>query len=235
MKAEQFPLRTVFLKNFVQELIKQKIAIQKQKETKIAKPKEEEFEEKKVIRPLPLPTQIKPFLAPSKSDKEQNKTAKEKGLSTIPLSAKEPKVIRFAHVLPMRPQMQKAPYMKQVSPPTPSIPNLPSPSPSSPPVLLESLNKVNAIMQDPFFQSIECTGPNKPVVVKKGNLVQTLPTTFTKEEIDSILEEVSQKTRIPLTKGVFTAAIGDKILNAVISDFVGSRFIIQKKDVSAIQ
>ncbi len=38
----------------------------------------------------------------------------------------------------------------------------------------------------------------------------------------------SQNARIPITNGILKAAVGDLIISAVISDFAGSRFVINK-------
>jgi len=91
------------------------------------------------------------------------------------------------------------------------------------------LGKLNFLIVDPRIQSIECPGPTKNVLVKKDGSVQRTSVVLTKEEIQNIINNFSEQTRIPLLGGVFKAAFGNLIMTAVISDFVGSRFVVQKK------
>ena len=89
--------------------------------------------------------------------------------------------------------------------------------------------KINQILKDPYVLGIECPGPNKNIVVHKPEKNEASPIKLTKEEIDTIIEDISKKTRIPLLGNTFKAAIGNIIISAVISEIVGKRFIIEKK------
>lgn len=91
------------------------------------------------------------------------------------------------------------------------------------------LSSLTPILNDPAVLSIECPGPSKQVIVNKSGMLQLAPITLSKEEIEKVLEEVSEKTRIPIISGVFKAAFNNLIMTAVISEVVGSRFVIQKK------
>lgn len=91
------------------------------------------------------------------------------------------------------------------------------------------LKKLNLFFSDPRVEQVECHGPNKNVLVKIAGTTQKTETILTKEEITEIIKEFSEKTRIPLIKGVFRAALGNLILTAAISDFVDTRFTIQKR------
>lgn len=91
------------------------------------------------------------------------------------------------------------------------------------------LGRVASLIKDPAVLSVECPGPAKNVLVNRGGAVQTTSTVLTKEEIQQIMESLSQKTKIPLTSGLFKAAFQDLIITAVVSDFVGTRFMIQKR------
>ena len=90
------------------------------------------------------------------------------------------------------------------------------------------LGKITPIILDPAVSSIECPGPNKPILVNKSGAIQTTNTILNSEEISNIMKEISLKTKIPLISGVFKAALGNVIVTALISEFVGTRFIIQK-------
>jgi len=92
------------------------------------------------------------------------------------------------------------------------------------------LGKLSPIIADPSIQIIECAGPGKNIFVRKGNSILSSRISLTEEEIKKILEEFSKESKIPLLKGVFKAAVENLLITAVISDFVESRFIIQKRN-----
>ena len=73
------------------------------------------------------------------------------------------------------------------------------------------------------------TFANKPIIINKSGTILTTNITLSKNEIDSIIEEFSTKTRIPLIQGTFKALLGNLLITAVISEFVGTRFLIQKR------
>ena len=69
----------------------------------------------------------------------------------------------------------------------------------------------------------------KNIIVYKDGTAQTTPYILDEEEIKEIMQNLSEQTKIPIIQGVFKAAIFDLIITAVISEFVGTRFIIEKK------
>ena len=89
--------------------------------------------------------------------------------------------------------------------------------------------KLDFLLTDPRVQAIECIGPNKNLLVKKNEIIQKTNIILTAEEIKRIINYFSERTKIPLVGGVFKAALGDLIMTAVTSSFVGNRFVIQKK------
>jgi hypothetical protein len=91
-----------------------------------------------------------------------------------------------------------------------------------------NLGKVAQFLRDPSVLSIECPGPRKNILVNRSGAIQTTPLTLTKEEISALIQEISDKTKIPIVPGLFKTAFQDLILTAVISDYVGTRFILQK-------
>lgn len=114
-------------------------------------------------------------------------------------------------MMPLQPLIQR---------PYPKMPALPG---------YMDLGKLNLFIADPRINQIECYGPAKEVLVKVGGQTQKTRINLSKEEIQNVIMSFSEKTRIPLIKGVFRAALGNLILTAVISDFVDSRFTIQKR------
>lgn len=91
------------------------------------------------------------------------------------------------------------------------------------------LEKINKILSDSAVQSIECSGPDKNITANKSGRIETIPITLTKEEISKITQFFSEKTKIPLVTGVFRANLANLSITAIISDFVGTRFILQKR------
>jgi len=90
------------------------------------------------------------------------------------------------------------------------------------------LGKIRPLINDPFIKEIECPGPGKNIIITKGNSKQTIPITLNSEEIEEIMQEISLKTRIPLIQGMFKAAFGNILISALVSEFVGTHFNIQK-------
>ena len=90
------------------------------------------------------------------------------------------------------------------------------------------LGKLSPIFADPCVSSIECPGPGKNVIVHKSGITQTTQIILSQNEIEEILKIVSERTKIPLIKGVFKAAIENLVITAVISEFIGTRFYIEK-------
>lgn len=90
------------------------------------------------------------------------------------------------------------------------------------------LGKLEPLGEDPNIRSIECNGPDEIIYVR-GNMGRK-PTNFTlnRDEIDELLGVFSEASKIPLHEGVFKIVVGKYILSAIISSFVGSKFIINK-------
>ena len=99
---------------------------------------------------------------------------------------------------------------------------------------ISSLEKLNYLIRDPTIQTIDCPGAGKPITVNRSGLIQATGTILTKDEIQEIMRELSEKTKIPLTPGIFRVAYQNLIITAIISEFVGTRFIIQKGSPQAM-
>lgn len=90
------------------------------------------------------------------------------------------------------------------------------------------LGKLNQFLADRELTMIECPGPGKFIFVRKVGRVNLTKISLSQEEIDRVIERFSEKAKIPVIGGVFKASVDDLTISAVISDFVGSRFIISK-------
>ncbi len=94
---------------------------------------------------------------------------------------------------------------------------------------LINLGKLNPLIQDPQIKEIHCEGPGRYIkVVKFGGKVSQTTIILTKEEIDSILKTFSKESKIPLQEGIFKVAVGKLTISAIVSQTIGSKFIIKK-------
>ena len=90
------------------------------------------------------------------------------------------------------------------------------------------LGRLNAFVKDPLVKVIECAGPNENIIVH-GTMGRKLTNTILKkEEIDGIIKGFAETAKIPVDEGVFKAVVGKLILSAIISETVGSKFVIRK-------
>ncbi len=90
------------------------------------------------------------------------------------------------------------------------------------------LGKLNPFIQDTALTSIECNGPEEPLIVVGRMGMRTTNIILTKEEINGVLQRFSESSKIPLREGVFKIAVGRLILSAIVSEVIGSKFIIRK-------
>ncbi len=98
---------------------------------------------------------------------------------------------------------------------------------------LIALSNMEQILADPAVLSVECTGSGKPLLVNRSGAIQATSISLQSEEIDNIMKEISEITRIPLTTGMFRAVFGNFTAIAVVSEFAGTRFVIQKRYLQA--
>jgi len=89
------------------------------------------------------------------------------------------------------------------------------------------LGKLNQLIKDPFVKIVECNGPNEKIIVSTPSKKLT-NISLSKEEINEIIKKFSESAKIPVQEGVFKVAFGKLIFSAIISDVVGSKFIIRK-------
>ena len=95
---------------------------------------------------------------------------------------------------------------------------------------LPSTLKISALLKDPIITEIECRGADQPLMIKRGNALQSTKISLSEQEIQAILTECSQKTNIPIIEGTFKAAMDTIIITAVVSEILGARFIIKKRN-----
>jgi len=90
------------------------------------------------------------------------------------------------------------------------------------------LGRLNAFVKDPLVKVIECVGPDENIIVHGSMGTKPTSIVLKKEEIDEIIKKFAEAGKIPQDEGVFKAVVGKLILSAIISETVGSKFIIRK-------
>ncbi len=94
------------------------------------------------------------------------------------------------------------------------------------------LGQLNPLLKDNAVKNIECNGPGKRIVVMGRMGMRATNIILTKEEIDDVVEKFSEASKIPYSPGVFRVVVGKLILYAIISEVVGTRFLIKKMYVA---
>jgi hypothetical protein len=92
----------------------------------------------------------------------------------------------------------------------------------------EEFGKVDILLQDPNVEAIECPGENEELIVKGTMGEQKTEIKLSKKEIDNLINKFSELTKIPVSEGIYKVVFGKLILLAVISEVVGSKFLIKK-------
>ena len=90
------------------------------------------------------------------------------------------------------------------------------------------LGRLNVFVQDPLVKVIECSGPDENLIVHGSMGTKPTNILLKKEEIDEIIKKFAESAKIPIDEGVFKAVVGKLILSAIISETIGTRFVIRK-------
>ena len=94
--------------------------------------------------------------------------------------------------------------------------------------------KINFLIDDEKINAVECVGPGKPVLARTFEGVKTTNVSLNEKEIGEIINRFSEQSKIPVEEGTFKAVVGNLMITAVVSDLVGSRFIITKTNIPEI-
>lgn len=91
------------------------------------------------------------------------------------------------------------------------------------------LSHLDQWLSDQAIESVECTGPDQNLIVKRnGNITQS-SLRLQKEEIKTILEDLAAKAHAPFEEGILKTETKTWSVIGVLSEFGGSRFLLQKK------
>ena len=89
------------------------------------------------------------------------------------------------------------------------------------------VNSIEEILNDETIQSIECTGENKNLVIKKQGKEIEIMRKLNSDEINEIINFFSEKAKIPRIEGIFKAIVNNMVITAIESG-KNIRFIITK-------
>ena len=138
-------------------------------------------------------------------------------------------------IMPKRPARPMIPRQMPLAPaPAPAQPTAQAPAAPQGATLSQDYGKITPLLNDPSVSTIECSGAGKPLMIIRAGQKQGTRIALTAEEIKEILHKVSDAVHIPLLEGVFRAAVDNFNINAVISEMIGSRFVIKKQTAYAM-
>jgi hypothetical protein len=180
-------------------------------------------------------------MVPKVSEKVMHASLREK---IIPPKKEEPprtlEINKLAEPIHLH---ERRPMRQTLRPIPPKIQQVPLPSQQTPPLapvqdksvgIVSGYGKLDGLFADPSVSSIECPGPGKPVMIIRAGQRQFTKISLNPKEIQELLEQVADDARIPLMEGVFRAAVDNFSINAVVSEIIGSRFIIKKQTPYAL-
>jgi hypothetical protein len=217
--------RKEFILAFTKELIKNynPEIILKIREEYLEKRKEEKIQRERKLK------EFREKIQKELSDKIQEKKLfikpQEEKVQISPIT--KPIILPPKRIIPLSNPIRKRESPGILRIPEPKLPmrlQYLTPNPSEKGI---DLGKLNKYLNDPVVKTIECNGPDERIVII-DTLRKTTETTLSKEEIDEIVEKFSKATRIPIHEGIYKIAYGKFIFSAIISDVIGSKFIIKK-------
>jgi len=100
--------------------------------------------------------------------------------------------------------------------------------------LSQHYGKITPLLDDDSISTIECYGAGKSLMVVRAGRRQPTRIVLNADEIKDILEKISDSVHIPILEGVFRAAIDNFSINAIVSEVIGSRFVIKKQNAYAL-
>lgn len=216
------PIREEFLKEFMKRMIiyghsnliaKEKLKVSLKALEAWKAQEARKAEEEKYYQSVQLPIQI-----------SQPQKAQIPQIQRQPTPKAPPKQMFMPNPAPKQAPVRKTMFSQPVKGKDEYKPSMSSQQPTTPGLL-----KILPLISAPDISSVECTSPGKPLLLNKYGNIQISNISLSEEEVKQILQEVSQKTRIPVITGVFKAMFDNYLFTAVVSEFVGTRFIIQKK------
>jgi len=90
------------------------------------------------------------------------------------------------------------------------------------------LGELNPLVKNSLVDSIECHGPNENLTVRGRKGTKVVDLNLTEEQIEEIIQTFSSAAKIPYEEGILDMAYGTLELSAIVSQEVGSKFILTR-------
>jgi len=94
---------------------------------------------------------------------------------------------------------------------------------------LQLIASLDNLLQDKTIKTIEGVAGENVTILRNG-VKEKISLPLSEEDIKNKIQEFSEKTKIPVTEGIFDASFENLHINAILSDMMPSRFLIEKKD-----
>jgi hypothetical protein len=98
----------------------------------------------------------------------------------------------------------------------------------------QAIIKLRQLLSNPRILSIECPGPQRPIILNYSGRIQQTPVALSQDDMNNILREVSNITKIPVIPGIFKALFGQFKISASISETDTLGFQLQKRGPNPI-
>jgi hypothetical protein len=95
-------------------------------------------------------------------------------------------------------------------------------------ILTQDYGKIMPLLNDPTISTIDCPGPDKPIFVVRAEQRELTKISLNILEIKALLEKLADDAHVPLVEGVFRVSVNGLNINAIISEMLGTKFVIRK-------
>ncbi len=92
-----------------------------------------------------------------------------------------------------------------------------------------AIDKIERLMEDSTVNSIECRGPEKNVIIRRDEKMIETSVALNDKEITEIFKIIENESREGLGK-IFKANFRNFVIHGIKSDFIGSSFILERKN-----
>jgi hypothetical protein len=170
-------------------------------------------------------SELKNVLKKDDEEKKQEVKEEKKKIRQI-IKNKENQLLTKRVFKPLPQPIRTRPRILKI--PSPKLPSRFQYLRPTPTKLKMDLGKLNPLLRDPAVKTIECDGPDENLLVKGTMGSKKTEIILNKEEISQVIKKFSETAKIPTSEGVFRVVAGKLILLAIISEVIGSKFIIKK-------
>lgn len=121
--------------------------------------------------------------------------------------------------------------IKEIDTPPPVMPQAMSSSITSrrPQQAPPKMNTIDQWLTNQAIESVECTGPDQNLIIKRNGSITQSQTRLNQKEIGDIVQELASRSHASFEEGVLKGETKGWSVIGVVSEFGGNRFLLQKK------